>query len=204
MCGDARGAGRRPLIYICVFNMSPLERFVQKIRSEQGLSTEVPGFDPLNGNENARFLFVLEAPGPKAVKKTGVISFDNPDQTASNFREQLESAKIERSEIAVWNIVPWYLGNVDKTKIRRAKTSDIEKGLAYLDHLVKLLKKLECIVLVGGAARKAHIHLSHTTGVRILSCHHTSPRVRNYKPETADENVAVFKAMKRYSPRRAQ
>jgi uracil-DNA glycosylase len=62
--------------------MSPLERFVQKIRSEQGLSTEVPGFDPLNGNENARFLFVLEAPGPKAVKKTGVISFDNPDQTA--------------------------------------------------------------------------------------------------------------------------
>jgi uracil-DNA glycosylase len=60
---------------------SRLSLLVDRIRAEQGLGREVPGFDPLNGNENARFLFVLEAPGPKAVAR-GIISFDNEDQTA--------------------------------------------------------------------------------------------------------------------------
>jgi len=32
------------------------------------LSDEVPNFDPQNGNESARILFVLEAPGAKAVR----------------------------------------------------------------------------------------------------------------------------------------
>jgi uracil-DNA glycosylase len=178
--------------------MQPLKRLVERIRSEQGLSREVPDFDPLNGNENARFLFVFEAPGVKAVT-TGVVSFDNPDQTAKNFKDQLRGAHIDRSEIAIWNVVPWYLGNNDKTRIRTARNRDIVKSLAYLDSLVAILKKLECIVLVGGSARKAHIHLSHKTGVRILSCHHPSPKVKNIDPATAKENVVVFKAMKRYS-----
>jgi uracil-DNA glycosylase family 4 len=172
---------------------SPLRAFVEKIRSEQGLSDEVPNFDPLNGNENAKFLFVLEAPGAKAVK-SGFISFDNPDQTAKNFREQLEEAGIKRSEIILWNVVPWYLGNSGKTKIRAAQSRDISKCLDYLGELVSLLKKLECIVLVGSAARKAHVYLSHETKLRILSCHHPSPKVKNFSPATAKENVAVFRA----------
>ena len=110
---------------------SQLNQFVDKIRNDQGLSNEVPYFDPKNGNENARFLFVLEAPGPKAVE-TRFISFDNPDQTAKNFKEQLEEAGINRSEIAIWNIVPWYLGNSEKTKIRAAKSRDIAQCLDYL------------------------------------------------------------------------
>ena len=86
--------------------MNHLNKFVEKIRREQGLSDEVPRIDPQNGNEEARILFVLEAPGAQAVK-TGFVSFDNPDQTARNFREQLIRAGIDRSEIVIWNIVPW-------------------------------------------------------------------------------------------------
>lgn len=178
--------------------MQTLKGYVNKIRNERRLSSEVPEFDPKNGNENARFLFVLEAPGAKAVK-TGYISFDNPDPTAKNFKNQLHEAGIDRSEIAIWNVVPWYLGNKNKTKISRARTRDIDSCLSYLDKLVSKLKKLECIVLVGDAARKAHVHLSHKTKVRILSCHHPSQRRMNTSPDRAAENVAVFRAMKRYS-----
>ena len=167
---------------------------VERIRPEQGLGREVPGFDPQNGNEKARFLFVLEAPGPRAVE-TGVISFDNPDQTARNFRTQLQHAGVARNELALWNVVPWYLGNKERTKIRGAKTSDIKLGLNYLATVVASMARLQCVVLVGGAARQAHIHLSHRTTARILSCHHPSPKVQNTVHGAAEENVSVFRFM---------
>jgi len=171
-----------------------LNALIAKIRSEVRLGEEVPGLDPLNGNEHARYLFVLEAPGPKAVA-SGVISIDNPDQTAKNFRNQLDVAGIPRSDIALWNVVPWYLGNSARTKIRGAKMSDVKQGQAYLSAAVACISSLECIVLVGGAARQAHVHLSHETRVRILSCHHPSPRVLNSFPSAAAENIAIFRFM---------
>lgn len=60
----------------------------------------MPTFDPKNGNENARFLFVIEAPGAKAVE-SGHLSFENNDLTAKNFRNQLAAAVIERKDIAI-------------------------------------------------------------------------------------------------------
>jgi uracil-DNA glycosylase len=174
--------------------MDNLRKFVNKIRKENGLTKEVPDFDPLNGNANARILFVLEAPGAKAVK-TGYISFDNPDQSARNFRDQLHKAEIDRGEIAIWNIVPWYLG--DGNRIKAACVSDVLKGLNYLYELIKILKKLEFIVLVGGAARRAHTFLSHKVNIRILGCHHPSPKVVNNNPSMAEENILVFKMMKK-------
>jgi len=173
---------------------SDFSALVDRIRSERRLAREVPGFDPLNGNENARFLFVLEAPGPKAVA-TGVISFDNPDPTATNFRTQLQQADVARSDLALWNVVPWYLGNEEGTRIRGAKTSDVKLGLNYLTTVVAAMAKLQCVVLVGGAARQAHIHLSHQTTARILSCHHPSPKVQNTVRGAAEENVSVFRYM---------
>jgi len=177
--------------------MKKLNKFVERIRKEMGLSDEVPSFDPQNGNESARILFVLEAPGKDAVK-TGIISFENPDQTARNFREQLERAGIDRSEIAIWNIVPWYLG--DGKKIRSAEVSDVKMGLKYLGDLITNLKELEFVVLVGGPARRALVYLSHKTDVRIFGCHHPSPKVVNNYPEMVEENILVFRAIKNAQP----
>lgn len=174
--------------------MSSLRAIVERIRSEQGLRREVPDFDPQNGNENARFLLVLEAPGSKAVA-SGFISLNNDDLTAKNFRAQLERAGVQRADLALWNIVPWYLGNAEKTKIRGAKSTDVKLGLEYLTAVVAAIKNLESIVLVGGAARQAHIHLSHNTSARILSCHHPSPKVQNTVVGAAEENVSVFRHM---------
>lgn len=177
--------------------MNKLNELVEKIRKEKGLAYEVPGFDPQNGNEDARILFVLEAPGAKAVK-TGSISFENPDQTAKNFCEQLMRSGIDRSEICIWNIVPWYLG--DGKKIRAADVNDVKMGLNYLGDLIAMLKKLEFIVLVGGPARRAHAYLSHKTSVRILGCHHPSPKVVNNYPEMREENILIFRIMKSAKP----
>ncbi|MBN2863894.1 MAG: uracil-DNA glycosylase [Bacteroidales bacterium] len=169
-----------------------LEDVVNKIKQEQNFNEEVPAFDPNNGNEKAKYLFLLEAPGPKAVK-TGYISFDNPDPSALNFKKQLEDAGIKRSEIAIWNIVPWYIGNSNKTQIRAAKGSDIQNGLLYLSDVIKEIPGLKFIILMGGAARKAHVYLSKITTARIVSCHHTSIRVQNANPDAFRENVEVLK-----------
>ena len=171
-----------------------LKEILARIRAEQQLDKEIPHFDPQNGNENARFLFVMEAPGAKAVK-SGYISFENNDLTAKNFRNQLAAAGVDRKDIAIWNAVPWYIGNVEQTRIRAANGADVKQGLAYLVEIVSSIKNLQCIVLMGDAARKAHIYLSQHTKARILSCHHPSPRVMNLSPELADENIAVFSYM---------
>jgi hypothetical protein len=119
-----------------------LSSFVKRIRAEQHLGCEVPDFDPNNGNEAARYLFILEAPGPKAVE-TGQVSFDNPDQTARNFRDQLEQAQMSRKDIAVWNIVPWYVGNEERTQIRAVLRDEVSVGTEYLKQLLKLLGGLK-------------------------------------------------------------
>lgn len=169
---------------------------IKQIKEEQGLDHEVPGFDPKNGNEAARYLFLLEAPGPRALQ-TGYVSVDNPDPTAQNFQAQLREAGVEAKDIAVWNVVPWYLGDEDRKKIRRATAKDVRSGLKYLEALVAFMPRLECIVLVGAAARNAHVFLSQATTARILSCHHPSAQALNANPLAAEENVAVLRYMKR-------
>jgi len=171
-----------------------LASFVNRIRSERGPLAAVPGFDPQNGNEKAKFLLVLEVPGPKACA-TGYVSFENPDATAANLRYQLSEAGVDRKDIALWNVVPWYVGNEAKTLIRAPTREEVQIGTEYLKLLIGLLPKLRCVVLVGSTARQAHIALSSMTDARILACHHPSPRVHNGNPKATAENVAIFRHM---------
>lgn len=169
---------------------------VNRIRIEKNLNREVPGFDPKNGNEQAKYLFLLEAPGPKAIKSRQ-ISFDNEDPSARNFRNQLDEAGITREEIAIWNVVPWYIGNEAGTSIRGANSNDVRTGIEYLPSLISAMPNLRCIVLVGGAARRAHMFLSRFTTARIVSCHHPSAKVINSNnPEKNKENIEVFRFIK--------
>lgn len=173
----------------------PLSQLVSRIRTEQALTNEVPDFDPANGNGQGKFLFLLEAPGPGAIK-TGLVSFDNPDPSARNLKDQLEEAGIDRKEIALWNVVPWYIGNPERTAIRAARRQDIRAGFIYLKPLIDAMPNLKCVVLVGTAARIAHIYLSSITTARILACHHTSARAQNSNTQAAAENIAVFRMLR--------
>ncbi len=179
------------------------EMIVARIRSDRASNDQepdfepkhVPDFDPNNGNEKARMLSLFEAPGPGAVQ-SGIVSFDNRDPTARNFRDQLGEAGIDRRDIAMWNIVPWYISAPTGNRIRAANTEDIEAGRPYLDLVLAAMPNLKCIVLVGAAARKAHVYLSYRTAKRIVSCHHTSAKALNANPGIGEENIEVLLYLK--------
>jgi len=189
---NAKSANRN----VCPCTAMNFPDLVNRIRTERGLtSDDVPGFDPNNGNEGAKYLFLLEAPGPIA-KKTGEISLKNKDPSARNLREQLRVAGIGHKDLALWNVVPWYLSNDPGTSIRAATASDVREGIEYLVELIEAMPNLRCIVLVGGAARQAHMFLSRKTTARIVTCHHTSARATNSNRDAARENIEVFSYVK--------
>jgi len=172
-----------------------LSDIVNRIRADFGSAKDVPGFDPQNGNESAKYLLLLEAPGPQAVQ-SGMISQNNPDPSARALKQQLAEAQITPNEIAIWNVVPWYIGNENRSRIRSARSSDIQQGIAYLREIVSAMPNLKAIVLVGTAARKSHVSLSQFSTARIVACHHTSQQAMNGNPEAEAENIKVFRFLK--------
>src|SRR5258708_2895615 len=161
-------------------HMRDLTSLVEVIRSETGLGTEVPNFDPADGGVEARCLFLLEAPGRKAVR-SGFVSRDNPDETAKTFFKLSQEAGIPRKDTVVWNIVPWYIGS--GTKIRPARRRDMADARAYLARLLADLPRLEVVVLVG---KKSHMEKYRIPGlnpsVKILAMPHPSPLFVNRLP----------------------
>jgi uracil-DNA glycosylase len=69
-------------------HIAPLTEYVTYLRTSSEDSRKIPDFDPLDGGTKASVLFLLEAPGRKAVA-SGFISRDNPDPTARNMTQLL-------------------------------------------------------------------------------------------------------------------
>jgi uracil-DNA glycosylase len=149
-------------------NTTILDTFVEDLRTTRPDPRDVPGFDPKNGNLNAKVLLVLEAPGPGAVT-SGRVSIENEDPTARNLKKLLRKAGLKPEDLMIWNAVPWYCGNDEKTRIQPPSPKDLHDGIESLCKLARLLPNLKAVVLVGGAARKAHVRLSASTEARILS-----------------------------------
>ena len=172
-------------------NTNPIDAFIENLRGTRPSPRDVPGLDPANGNLTAKVLLVLEAPGPGAVASKRV-SINNDDPTARNLKALLAKGELTSADLIIWNVVPWYCGNEEKTKIAVPSAKDVAEGNESLCTFVALLKNLQAIVLVGSTARKAHVRLSAKTRARILSCHHMSQRVFNTNGSAARENEEVF------------
>jgi uracil-DNA glycosylase len=139
--------------------IAPLNEFVDSMRQETGKMVTIPYFDPLDGGMDARVLFLLEAPGRKAVE-TGFVSQNNPDPTAANLYGFLKAAKIRRDCVLLWNAVPWYVGN--GIKIRAANEEDLRSASRWLKSFLGILAekgKIEMIVTVGNRAADALAHI---------------------------------------------
>ena len=74
-------------------HMGRLVEHVSELRNRD--LGKVPDFDPLDGGIEARVLFLLEKPGPKAFK-SGFISRNNNDATVANTHKFMQQAGIPR------------------------------------------------------------------------------------------------------------
>lgn len=170
-------------------HIAPLTDYVEKLRQEAGAGADIPYFDPWDGGIEARVLFLLEAPGAKAVS-TGFISRNNPDETAKNMFELLREAGLERRNTVLWNAVPWYIGT--GTKIRAATPADLVAGLKPLPRLLKLLPKVTTVVLLGRKAEKARAQFNPTK-YRVFTSPHPSPLFVNNAPGNREKLLSVFR-----------
>ncbi len=161
---------------------APLSRFVQELRAHlHERHVDVPHLDPLGGGTDARVLYLLEAPGPKAARQhggSGFVSMDNNDPTAEALYHATLAAGLERRAVVTWNIVPWYVGT--GTSIRAVRTDEVREGRAHLRTLIAHLPALRVVVTFGRPATTGWAgvaaHFTHLTG---LSTWHASGRALN-------------------------
>ena len=168
-----------------------LTSFVRQLREEMGAGYSIPYFDPADGGTAAEILFLLEAPGPRAVA-SGFVSRDNPDETAKNIFLLNAEAGIDRKRTVCWNIVPWYIGT--GTKIRPANRTDVELGARSLGRVLALLPNVRVVVFLGAPAAKAEgLVRSMRPNAHLVSIPHPSPVFVNRAPGNRDRILSVLK-----------
>jgi uracil-DNA glycosylase len=159
-------------------HMLPLTAYVAALRVKYP-RLEFPDFDPLGGGINARYLFLLEKPGPKTSRAgggSGFISVCNDDPTAEATWRFMQEAGIEVTDSVHWNVIPGWDG------ARKYRSSDIYAGIDELPALLALLPLLEVVFLLGGPAAKAYPTL-RKWGRHAVVSDHPSPLVRARYPE---------------------
>lgn len=171
--------------------MKPLAEFVSRMRLENA-NKYIPHFDSCDGGVMARVLFLLEAPGPQTMK-SGFVSCNNPDQTARNMNALITNAGIQRHDILLWNIVPWYVG--DGKRIRPVNNDDLRESLPYTKQLLASLFHLQLIVLVGKKAQAATSVLRQVTSLPFVATYHPSPQVFNISPDKKQQTQEAFSSI---------
>lgn len=174
-------------------HMGPLVSYVGRIRADRG-ADRVPDFDPTEAGVHARILLLLEAPGPKATRErggSGFVSPDNNDGSAENMWHLLREAGVDRAtEVATWNVVPWYIGS-DK-KIRPAQSDDLVEARAYIEELISLLPALAVVVLIGKPAAEGWRRLR--LDLPSAQAPHPSPQNLNTRPHYRAEILNALQA----------
>lgn len=180
-------------------HMGALKGYVENLRSSSCVR-QVPHFDPDDGGVRARVLLLKEAPGPTAIK-SGFVTPRNAGQTAMNMTRVREESGMKPCMLANWNVVPWYVGNADGSKIRPPTKAEVAEGVDCAIELLKLLPDIRVIILTGNKARKGwdrsigrdfnHPTMGHK--IEVLSTWHPSPVCLNMDPGRYREMVATFK-----------
>ena len=170
-------------------HIKPLTDYVTALRANLGEQYHIPDFDPGDGGIQARVLFLLEAPGPKAIA-SGFVSSNNPDPTAKNLWNLIHNAGIARADTLIWNIVPWYVG--ENGHILPVNSTDIRQALPHLKELLILLPRLEMIVLVGRKAESAKPQIQQLTPLPIIHTYHMSALVFHTSLEKKKQTEDAF------------
>ena len=173
--------------------IAPLSDYVRDLRARHGVDAQIPWFDPTEAGTEARILFLLEAPGPRAIG-SGFISADNNDGTAENvWRLEREAGIDRRREKVSWNVVPWYIGTT--TGIRAATPRDIAEARDALARLISLLPQLRVVVLFGKAAAEAWDALD--LKLPTIRAPHPSATNLNTRPENRERVIRALRDARR-------
>lgn len=171
-------------------HIAPLSQFRGQLLEGLPKSSFVPNFDPRDGGIEARVLLLLETPG-RVPRATQFTSLDNPSMTSKNLLPMVMDAGLKRSEVLMWNLVPWDIGA--ETKIQSTKSSHHSIGTAALLRLLELLPRLRAIVFFG---TKAQVALKSVQVVRtdllLIRSPHPSPSNLNTRPESRHEILAAL------------
>jgi N-acetylglucosamine-6-phosphate deacetylase len=177
-------------------HVKPLNDFVRHLRATvEGAETDgIPWFDPADGGTDAQVLLLLEAPGARAVG-SGFVSSNNPDPTARNMWELREASGLRRDQVLFWNIVPWYVGEEDRSRIRGVRRDEVQQGAEHLEQLLALLPDLRVVVTLGVPARAGWQRVSPAVAGRYQVIHtwHPSAQSLNPHPERRDEILQSLK-----------
>jgi hypothetical protein len=158
----------------------PLMEVVHGLRA-RGL--DVLNVDPNDGGVNARVLFLLDTPGPRAVGSR-YVSRDNPDPTAKNMGRSWDIACFDRSDAVLWNVVPYCVSTVDrngKTTVAQVCAS-VPDTQAFVDQL----RRLAVVVFCGRKAQRAIGLLRLPVHVQVLKTWHTGDQAYNRPAYRAD------------------
>jgi len=172
-------------------HMVVLNQYVESLRSSHS-DCFVPDFDPLDGGIHAKVLFLLEKPGRKTDRRyggSGFISRDNDDLTATATRLFLEEAGIDRKDTVLWNLIPTW------NRTRDITLQEKQLGFKHLQDLLKILKQVKVIVLVGNQAQRA-IKIIDSSKYQIIESFHPSPLVRASAPDKWNGIVQEWKRIK--------
>lgn len=163
----------------------PLTTFVQLLREQlETRALDVPDLDPVGGGTSARILYLMEAPGARAVRSrggSGFVSMDNNDQTAQTVFQMTRQAGVDRASVLLWNIVSWYVG--DEERIRAVRPEEVEEGRAHLRQLLHLLPELQVVITLGQPAALGWSKLApNFPQVTTLTTWHPSGQALNAHP----------------------
>jgi uracil-DNA glycosylase len=194
------GCGVLPMPGAAIRQVEPLNTWVRDLRKRLGPDAIVPWFDPADGGYQARILWLLEAPGPKATRErggSGFISCNNNDATAQNTWETREKAGVSRKLVVHWNVIPYYIGT--DTKIRAHNPKDIAAVGPFIEELISLLPHLKVVILGGEAARKAMQDLApRHIKFQVIMCPHPSPPNVNTRPGNRERIVNAWREALKY------
>lgn len=157
-----------------------LDRYLAGLRRRHGT---VPGFDPSGARTEARLLILLETPG-RGMDSSVTVTLDAPTGTARNLSRWLAGAGIDRTDVLLWNVVPWLI-HAPGARTRAPGGAEIEAGIAELPGLLARLPALLAVVLAGRAAARASDAVRAGVAAPVLEMAHPSPVHVNTDPAIA-------------------